>query len=86
MARQAPVSYTHLVERLTHYLLEGLARLEAYNVKAAASEVDGRRQSGKTAADDNGIGLDLRFVVDFLSFHQLFELPALVGRRTPLYG
>jgi hypothetical protein len=64
-------------------LLERLAWFEAYDAQAAASEVDGRRQSGKTAADDNGIGLDLRFVVDFLVFHQLFELPALVGRRTP---
>jgi hypothetical protein len=29
-------------------LLEGLARFEAYDPQAAASEMDGRRESGKT--------------------------------------
>jgi len=66
--------------------VKGLARFEAYDSQAATSEVDRRCLSGKTAADDNSIGIEFRFVVPRLSFHKALELPGARGRRRLLHA
>jgi hypothetical protein len=60
--------------RLTDDTVERLARLEAYDPQAAASEMNRRRLPGKTAADDNSIGLKFRFVVPSLVVHKALKL------------
>ncbi len=48
--------------------------LETYYPQAATSDVDSGCLPGKTAADDNSIGLEFRVVVLLPVFHKAFEL------------
>ncbi len=62
------------VERFTDNIVKRLTRFEAYYPQAATSEVDSRRLPGKTAADDNSISFEFRFVVPLPVFHKALEL------------